>query len=710
MEAVADFFEPPRYNSVIYSSLNANTYPAIVAPSDFVSNASVPTSYYEDRNCFTEKRLNWTISDLRTDILNGGFEYLSREDCVNAYATSYVSDRKSVILVTKKTWPGTGIFLAGYGYPGGIAELDPSRNNSPMSFDIFSGGQLDKSNVGFEWACTLDHSQTGYCSNYYINGQDLWNVTGLEWSKLTRVSLENVNADGAAIPPIDRLSTWFVEDTERLESQLNGTVIKWNMDEIKDFVHYVYENPTEEQMWKYLNHTSWEKSVYDYTSGGQVYEGHGKFGPEARGHINVSTYCPAESQMWDADSHITVDYCLSQRSGGACGLFYHVPIAFTIIICGLVKVICMWLLLRTNRLELMLTIGDAISSFLQRPDLTTKFWCTLSSDMVSSKKECPWNSENKSFERTELVQQEPHPDFLQTRYKPWTDNIPRAAVRPDPKMWKQATSVRMWIMTWFAMISYIVISVLFPALATMNSSTQSSDGAYSSQPLIHMWQIQGWGEIQSIALLTSYVASFVGSVLVSNIPQLAASFLYYCLNDHLTRCLLAADYNSFAIRRRPLRVSFPQGEQRSTLYLTIPYEYAIPLLAGFTLIHWFISEGLFYVQVLPYGIDSKPVPSKALVTCGVSTIPLITALGVALGIFFAIVLLGFRETKDSKMPVAHGMSVVVSAACHPPYDDFDAAYKPVQWGVVAHCPDAAFPHCSFTSQEVTEPDVDVKYA
>lgn len=62
------------------------------------------------------------------------------------------------------------------------------------------------------------------------------------------------------------------------------------------------------------------------------------------------------------------------------------------------------------------------------------------------------------------------------------------------------------------------------------------------------------------------------------------------------------------------------------------------------------------------------------------------------------------------MPLACECSVAISAACHPPRLDLDAAFKPVQWGVVETDTDALYPHCSFTSKEVEMPDKDIQYA
>lgn len=656
----------------------------IVAPLGFVSNATVPTSYYETVNCFPEDILAWNVTNLRTDILNGTFEYLTKEDCINEYATSYLSDRRSLILVTDEPLTGDGIMLAGYGYPGGMPAMDPSKHLSQDYFAITDNHVMLSNHLGFDWMCYAHSSGSGgisTCSTSFIEGLGDWNVSAQELARITKVELK----DGGDGITVDKLMT-IGPFRSTVEKTLNASDIDWTKDQKDDFVSYIRTNPPREQMWKYLNHTSWIKSV--------------QYG------VNVSTYCPQPSDEFNNHHEVTVDHCLSQRASGACGLFYQVPIAFTILICGLIKVICMWLLLRTDRYELLLTLGDAISSFLQRSDPTTKNWCTLSSDTVLTDEECPWSAKNNNFKEKGLLPQEYHPDVLRTTHSTGHTTPSGRALPSIPRRWRQATSGRIWAMSWLILIIYIVISLLFPNLAIIS---ELEDGSQSTNPLRQIWEIKGWGAVQSTALLTSYVASFIGSILTSNIPQLAVSFLYYCLNDHLTRCFIAADYNSFAVSRAPLRVSFPQGEQRSTFYLTIPYGYAIPLLGSFTLIHWFISEGLFYVQVMPYDLDANPVPSKLLITCGVSTIPLIIGLLFAVAIFLIIACICYRSFQDCKMPLALGMSVVVSAACHPPCDDLNPAYKPVRWGVVATRPDEPFLHCTFTSQVVEEPELGVQY-
>lgn len=56
-------------------------------------------------------------------------------------------------------------------------------------------------------------------------------------------------------------------------------------------------------------------------------------------------------------------------------------------------------------------------------------------------------------------------------------------------------------------------------------------------------------------------------ILVANLPQLAYSGLYLFYNHIITRMFLGREWSSLAVVRKPLRVSHPQGQQRSTYFL-----------------------------------------------------------------------------------------------------------------------------------------------
>ena len=82
--------------------------------------------------------------------------------------------------------------------------------------------------------------------------------------------------------------------------------------------------------------------------------------------------------MPEINNHYSLDGCLSMRVDEHCRLIFHPPLCLIVIGCGLVKILSMFLTARLDRKEVLLTIGDAITSFLDRPDPTTDGWCLMS--------------------------------------------------------------------------------------------------------------------------------------------------------------------------------------------------------------------------------------------------------------------------------------------------------------------------------------------
>lgn len=70
-----------------------------------------------------------------------------------------------------------------------------------------------------------------------------------------------------------------------------------------------------------------------------------------------------------------VQYCLSQRVEEHCKLQFSLVIMIIVIICNLMKTVCMaWIAWKQDP-EPLVTLGDAVVSFLDRPDITTKGCC-----------------------------------------------------------------------------------------------------------------------------------------------------------------------------------------------------------------------------------------------------------------------------------------------------------------------------------------------
>ena len=72
-----------------------------------------------------------------------------------------------------------------------------------------------------------------------------------------------------------------------------------------------------------------------------------------------------------------VEYCLSESVLDRCRLQFAVPIMVVVLSCNFFKLLCMVYTIYRCREFKMVTLGDAVSSFLERPDPCTKGMCIV---------------------------------------------------------------------------------------------------------------------------------------------------------------------------------------------------------------------------------------------------------------------------------------------------------------------------------------------
>ena len=206
-----------------------------------------------------------------------------------------------------------------------------------------------------------------------------------------------------------------------------------------------------------------------------------------------------------------------------------------------------------------------------------------------------------------------------------------------------------------------------------------------------------FGLPNSLDLYNEYgIKPFLQSVLAVNTPQLILSLMYILYNALFTNMLMVKEWSRFGHSRQGLRVSMPTdgSKQRSTYLLEFPLHYAICLLGSFVLMHWLATESFFLDRFHQQAAEE----TMLITSTAYSPMPVIL-LTVAIGI---LVLggLGFSFLRlDSGIPVASNCSAAISAACHPPPGDEDAALGLVQWGVVSS-DEQRVGHCSFSSRPV----------
>ncbi|KAE8393580.1 hypothetical protein BDV23DRAFT_170029 [Aspergillus alliaceus] len=256
---------------------------------------------------------------------------------------------------------------------------------------------------------------------------------------------------------------------------------------------------------------------------------------------------------------------------------------------------------------------------------------------------------------------------------------------------------------------------LFAAAEITYVSYQGVTDYLPDSKISTMWSL-GFNTVRPEAMLR-YLNTYntLAMVLLANTPQIVLSTLYYLTNSLLTSMVMAAEYNSYSVRRKHLRVTWPEGDQRSTYFLSLPYSFSIPTIVVSAVLHWLLSMSVSYVAIYQYDMRGAVDESKTISTCVLSPIAMIFTLSLAGLVLVTLMGLAFRRF-PTNMPVAGSCSLAISAACHPPLDDEDAGLKPVMWGetVISRTPDdgqgARITGEHFMAGEVEEPHPSRLYA
>ena len=247
---------------------------------------------------------------------------------------------------------------------------------------------------------------------------------------------------------------------------------------------------------------------------------------------------------WQPFDH-NVDYCLSEIVPQHCSYNGNISILIVVIVCNFIKMVCM--LITAFRLGpgSLITIGDAVASFLTQPDSTTKGHCLLSRDEV----------------RKDVGRQ-----TSRSKKEKGLPALPKTA-HIQKRKWASAASWLRWVYTISLILLGLVVSsvLLKMALGAIRgfgiSPLSLKIGAVSPAAIVTGWTVGSFGSPSS---------RIMKSILIANTPQMIFSFLYLNLNGLLTTMWLAEEWSDFASQRKALRTSKPKGLQRSTHHLQLP--------------------------------------------------------------------------------------------------------------------------------------------
>ncbi|CAO2650076.1 Nn.00g013680.m01.CDS01 [Neocucurbitaria sp. VM-36] len=385
---------------------------------------------------------------------------------------------------------------------------------------------------------------------------------------------------------------------------------------------------------------------------------------EAPNSWRVGYYCDIIGNC--TYSRWPVEYCLSEKAQPHCKLHFEPNIAIAITILNFVKAALMFHVAFGIHAEPLMTMGDAVASFLAKNDPFTKNMCI---------------SSLKDFKRSKNYIAGP---------RQWNDKRYR---------WKDVTSKTRRIMT---LLMFLIALIIVGVLLAWGLKSLPENTTFSRL---------GFGTVDPSTSIIGLPNELISNVLLANTPQLILSFLYFSYNALFTAMLLGYEWTTYAAKRKGLRVSHrPSGEQRSTYFLQLPYRFGMPLMGLSGALHWLVSQSIFLEAIDFYDEfgakgSGATYSDENFTTLGFSPSAIISV--IVLGSLMVISIVGFGYVPYRRgMPLAGSCSMAISAACHnlgqEETDGDMAAEKKLQWGVVSMGHDGVG-HCAFSTNDVEAP-------
>ncbi|KAI0843705.1 hypothetical protein F5Y06DRAFT_255622 [Hypoxylon sp. FL0890] len=328
---------------------------------------------------------------------------------------------------------------------------------------------------------------------------------------------------------------------------------------------------------------------------------------------------------------LSIKYCLAEPLDRTCYVALSPTLLTGVTICVVIKsctaILATVLITRRKQIPLV-TPGDAMASFIEKPDPATVDLCTFGQGDV----------------RRALKDKHA---FLSSGLRPWLPlQKRRAAVIP----------ISVWVTSYLLFVIAIIVCSSYFSLAY-----DSSSGLWGSF----------FESDQNVFFQDSY--TFFDGVMTANSLQLLLSLWYLAFNNLFTRLQMAREWALFSEDYHPLRVTDPQGEQYATYRLQLPYKYSLPLIAVSILLHWllsntiyvFISTGGYYgtYYFLSEAKVDPSLPQNTTVAVGYSLYSLMALLIASCVLIPIPILLSLKRLPSNMINVGNN-SFALSAACH----------------------------------------------
>ncbi|KAI8220175.1 hypothetical protein K4K54_008803 [Colletotrichum sp. SAR 10_86] len=342
--------------------------------------------------------------------------------------------------------------------------------------------------------------------------------------------------------------------------------------------------------------------------------------------------------------NLTVKYCLSEPFPTHCKARVSNTLFLAICLLALaVSALCAIALRILWGQDRLVAVGDAVDSFIRRPDMTTRDMCTLG-----------W----RDFSSTTVER------LQKPKMEGWVHSQ-RQYVRRRGR-WGDSVHVSDWVKlllpggVGFIICLLSLISFVEAGGGWQKALSASIFGQNSSNPILMM----KYPSESLRAFMVMLASRPIGASLVATMPQLLLAILPLILHHTYTRMFIARTWSSYAARFKTLRVNEPRGEQRENHFFEIPSKYFLSFVTIGTLTRWLCSNAIYVIHVESFHADLSTVETyHPYVNVFVS---LKAALGTIITLFFILVTPIFMALipLPGESVLVGSCSAAISAGCH----------------------------------------------
>lgn len=376
---------------------------------------------------------------------------------------------------------------------------------------------------------------------------------------------------------------------------------------------------------------------------------------------SLETYSAASKDTMSLDGSL-VQYCLARAgSSQTCDVTASTAMLGVVSLSVLAAFSSIVVILVPSKFEPLATLGDAIRSFLQYPDSTTKGESLIEKQDVRAGR---WGCGEAKY-------------FV-----------------PSAKFWFSAPSVPRWLLMFGSWATLVA-----PAAVALGELAPTDPAAFT---------VPFGTATPYTAFVLPLSVTKTQMALLACLPQLLLAILYLVTNAHLTTYYLSHELSCFTLGSRRLRVSSdPTGSQTTSLYLTLPRPVSWALLALFVAMAFVLSQAvsMTIITISPSTNESE------IITITLSVQALVVLLGLLFLLIIVVVALGLRRVPVVGFADGQGMgnplalkggscSAVLSAKCHPVAGEIEPWKQELTWGVVAEGFSLHNGRCGFSSSNV----------